>query len=125
MNQVGEQFRQAREAQGVILEQVGEITKIRVRYLEALEQGNYGVLPGEFYTMAFLRSYARFLNLDAAALVNSYRETMNAIEQPDDAEAKETGFRPKGQPQVRRSLLVVLAICALITIEVLAANRFP
>ncbi|MCO5386004.1 MAG: helix-turn-helix domain-containing protein [Desulfosporosinus sp.] len=73
MNKVVHQLRTAREAKGMELKEVEEITKIRTKYLQALEDGDYGVLPGGVYTVGFLRSYARFLDLDADNLVNTFR----------------------------------------------------
>lgn len=68
-----QQLRKAREAKGMELKEIAEITKIRSKYLKALEEEDYRVLPGGAYTIGFLRSYARFLELDADSLVNSFR----------------------------------------------------
>ena len=73
MDIVVQQLRKAREAKGMELNEVEEITKIRSKYLKALEDEDYCVLPGGVYTVGFLRSYARFLDLDAESLVNTFR----------------------------------------------------
>lgn len=73
MDNVFLQLRKAREAKGIELKDVEEITKIRTKYLQALEEGNFGILPGGVYTIGYLRSYARFLGLDADSLVHTYR----------------------------------------------------
>ena len=78
MNDVVQQLRKAREAKGLELKEVEEITKIRSKYLQALEEGDYCVLPGGVYTLGFLRSYARFLDLDAESLVNTFRLEVTA-----------------------------------------------
>lgn len=80
MEKVVQQLRMAREAKGMELEEVAEITKIRSKYLQALEEKNYCVLPGGVYTVGFLRSYARFLDLDAESLVNTFRMEATATE---------------------------------------------
>lgn len=64
MGQVGDRLRQAREAKGLTLEQIEEITRIRRRYLQALEEEDYGQLPGEVFVRGFLRNYALALGLD-------------------------------------------------------------
>jgi cytoskeletal protein RodZ len=64
MGHVGDGLRQAREAKGLTLEQVEEITKIRCRYLQALEEEEYDQLPGEVFVRGFLRNYAQALDLD-------------------------------------------------------------
>src|SRR5262245_41150059 len=55
----------ARERKGVDLYRAERDTKIRARYLAALERGEYGELPGDVYTKGFLRNYAVYLGLDA------------------------------------------------------------
>ena len=52
---------------------MSDATKIRTRYLEALEQDDYEVIPGATFVKAYLRNYATFLRLDADALVEEYR----------------------------------------------------
>lgn len=78
MDKVVQQLRKAREAKGIELKEVEEITKIRSKYLKALEEEDYCVLPGGVYTVGFLRSYARFLDLDAESLVNDFRMEVTA-----------------------------------------------
>lgn len=64
MGELGERLRQAREAKGLTFEQIEEATKIRRRYLQALEDEDYGQFPGEVYIRGFLRNYAQVLGLD-------------------------------------------------------------
>ncbi|WP_088188798.1 helix-turn-helix domain-containing protein [Desulfosporosinus sp. FKA] len=77
MDDVFHQLRKARETKGIELKDVEEVTKIRTKYLQALEEGNFGILPGGVYAIAYLRSYARFLGLDADSLVHTYRMKVN------------------------------------------------
>jgi len=64
MGELGDRLRQAREAKGLTLEQIEEITRIRRRYLQALEEEDFGQLPGEVFVRGFLRNYALALGLD-------------------------------------------------------------
>jgi hypothetical protein len=73
LHKLGEVLRTAREAKGVDLPRVERDTKIRVRYLTALETGDYGELPGAVYTKGFLRNYGAYLGLDPDYLVDLYR----------------------------------------------------
>ena len=66
---LGETLRSARLARGVTFEEAERITRIPRKYLEALEQENYGILPAPVYARGFLRSYAGYLGLDAAQLL--------------------------------------------------------
>jgi cytoskeleton protein RodZ len=66
---IGRKLRRAREAQDLTLEEVARETLMRPHYLEALEAGRFEALPSMAQARGFLRSYARFLNLDAADLL--------------------------------------------------------
>jgi cytoskeleton protein RodZ len=72
-HKLGEVLRAAREERGVDLARVERETKIRARYLAALETGDYRELPGAVYTKGFLRNYGAYLGLDAEYLVDLYR----------------------------------------------------
>ncbi|MDQ0286345.1 cytoskeletal protein RodZ [Desulfofundulus luciae] len=79
---IGNMLREARQARGLSLEQVEEETKIRRKYLEALEEEAFDVLPGRVYVRGFLRNYARFLGLNAEALVARFEEMLPLEEIP-------------------------------------------
>lgn len=70
---LGEMLRSARESRGLDRARIERDTRIRERYLSALERGAYDELPGEVYARGFLRTYARYLGLDADAMVALYR----------------------------------------------------
>jgi cytoskeleton protein RodZ len=63
----------ARERKGVDLVRAERDTKIRVRYLSALERGDYRDLPGAVYTKGFLRNYAIYLALDPEDVLRQWR----------------------------------------------------
>src|SRR5207247_7295186 len=63
----------ARERKGVDLYRAERDTKIRARYLGALERGEYNELPGDVYTKGFLRNYALYLGLDPDEVVSQWR----------------------------------------------------
>ena len=72
-HRLGEVLRTAREAKGVDMTRVERETKIRSRYLSALERGEYRELPGAVYTRGFLRNYGVYLGLDPEYLIDLYR----------------------------------------------------
>ena len=83
VHKLGEVLRTAREAKGVDLAKVERDTKIRERYLSALERGEYHDLPGSVYTRGFLRNYGAYLGLEPEYLVDLYRlETTAVAERP-------------------------------------------
>lgn len=70
---VGLLLRQQRERLGFDLNTVCAQLRIRIRYLHALEAGEFSVLPGHIYVVGFLKSYSDFLGLDAGAIVMAYQ----------------------------------------------------
>src|SRR5215212_4417775 len=87
---IGEALRSAREAQGKSLDDAAVATRIRPSYLDALEEERFGALGGSVYAKGFLRSYAGYLGLDPAPLLEAYR-------------AQETPAQPVFEHAPRRS----------------------
>jgi cytoskeleton protein RodZ len=79
LSSIGEALRSAREAQGKSLDDAAVATRIRSTYLEALEEERFGDLGGAVYAKGFLRSYAGYLGVDPAPLLEAYR----AQQRPD------------------------------------------
>ncbi len=74
---IGEYLRNSREARHLTIADISQDLHIREEYLQALELDAWDKLPGEVYGQGFLRSYAKYLDLDAEALV-SYRKRLEA-----------------------------------------------
>ena len=72
---LGEYFQRAREAKGLTLEEAAARTRILPQYLKAVEENNYARLPDEVFTKGFVRSYARILGLDEAAVIRKFDES--------------------------------------------------
>ena len=73
MAEIGERLREARMRQRVDISAVENATKIRAKYLRALENEDFDTLPGPTFVKSFLRTYAEYLGLDARLLVEEYR----------------------------------------------------
>jgi hypothetical protein len=73
MPEIGESLREARSRGKVDLAEVEEATKIRAKYLRALENEEWGLLPGPAFVKSFLRTYADYLGLDGKLLVDEYK----------------------------------------------------
>lgn len=74
---LGEKLKKLRSDFRMSLAEISKVTKIQVKYLEYLENGQYEKLPAEVYVRGFLRSYARYLNVDEQALVKLYERERN------------------------------------------------
>ena len=94
MGTLGEKLKAARENMGLSLREVEEATKIRKKYLQALENEEFDVIPGKTYAKGFLKIYAKFLNLDHEEILEEFEniftppaeENENDISQPLQAE---------------------------------------
>ena len=73
MQPIGEALRSAREARGATIADAATATRIRASHLEALEREEFAALGGAVYVKGFLRSYATWLGLDPAPLVEAFR----------------------------------------------------
>ncbi|NPV28278.1 MAG: helix-turn-helix domain-containing protein [Firmicutes bacterium] len=70
---IGELLRTNREKRGLSLLDVENETKIRAKYLAALESENFEEIPGEVYLLGFLRNYARYLDLNPDEIISQYK----------------------------------------------------
>jgi hypothetical protein len=86
-SQVGTILRQARNRREVELAEVEAATRIRQRYLRAIESEEWDVLPGGVYTRGFIRTYASFLGLDGDRLADDYRTSVEGTPPAVDAGA--------------------------------------
>ena len=123
----------ARERKGVDLYRAERDTKIRSRYLAALERGDYKELPGAVYTKGFLRNYALYLGLDPVELLVQWRR-----ERGDGAPPPPVISVPRPIAPPRRGLtfspgvvvaalltVVVLLVGAYLAVQILRYNKPP
>jgi cytoskeleton protein RodZ len=73
LSNIGEELRSAREAQGRTIQEASAATRIRPSYLEAIEGERFDELGGNVYAKGFIRSYAGYLGVDPAPLLDLYR----------------------------------------------------
>ena len=107
----------ARERKGVDLYRAERDTKIRVRYLAALERGDYRELPGAVYTKGFLRNYALYLGLDPDDVLLQWRRERG---DPREPQAVISVPRPIATPRKGLTFSPSLVVFALLTVAVLA-----
>lgn len=112
MGQIGETLRERRMALKIDVHEVEEATKIRAKYLRALENEEYNLLPGSAYAKSFLRTYADYLELDSRVLVDEYRSLDHHIEE-------EPMVYSPSQPKRAVSLVPWLAAVVVIGLIVL------
>lgn len=77
---VGQRLQAARAAKGLDLRQLSQQTKVTIRHLEAIESGEYDVLPGKPYAIGFSKSYARAVGLDGEEIAEAVRAELREAE---------------------------------------------
>jgi cytoskeleton protein RodZ len=145
VDELGNILREAREAKGLTLSEVQDQTRISAKFLSAMENGQYNLLPTPVHVRGYLRNYARFLSLDPSPLLERYEVGKNSKkkkapppayngdlpdgpllpvrdDQPffDPVNVELSGRKVSNSASVQRLVLVVALLIAL----ALIANRF-
>ncbi|MEA3572915.1 helix-turn-helix domain-containing protein [Peribacillus castrilensis] len=130
LTELGNRLKEAREAKGLSLEDLQELTKIQKRYLIGIEEGNYSMMPGKFYVRAFIKQYCEAVGLDPEEIFEQYKNEIPSVyseelpEQLSRVQSRKT--IPAGDSKVvemlPRILAVVLVIGAAVLIWVLVSN---
>lgn len=95
MAEIGPALREARSRARIEIAEMEAQTKIRAKYLRALENEEWDLLPGPTYVKSFLRTYGDMLGIDGRALVAEYKRTQETFTGPEDLGhfSKHTGGR--------------------------------
>jgi cytoskeleton protein RodZ len=131
MPEIGAALREARMRARIDISEIEAQTKIRAKYLRALENEEWDLLPGPTFVKSFLRTYAQALGLDDKALVEEYRAS---YERPNEAELQpivSTARRPPGQRGARtgprgvsapsRAYTIAIAVVSLLIVVLVIA----
>ena len=119
MFDIGASLREARTRRGLSLDDVTTGLRIRERYVTALEEERWDLLPGEAYTKGFLRMYAEFLGLDGSLYVDEYNERVAAHQ--EEALVPDSLAPSKGRSRLLfRTIVGVVAVAAAVA----ALNAF-
>lgn len=122
MPDIGATLREARMRAKIDISEVEAETKIRAKYLRALENEEWDLLPGPTYVKTFLRTYAEFLGLDAKLLVEEYKVRFERISEQELMPIAPLGRdrrpsrRPKGPSRGWVAAGAFLALLALLAV---------
>jgi cytoskeleton protein RodZ len=123
MADIGARLREARMRAKIDINEVEVRTKIRAKYLRAMENDEWDLLPGEVYARSFLRTYGEFLGLDTRQLIDDFKRM---YERPSDHEARP--ITPRSQQQRDRGprgpLVPAWALIGAVLVAVVAALYF-
>jgi hypothetical protein len=127
MPEIGETLREARMRAKIDVSEVEAKTKIRAKYLRALENEEWGLLPGPTFVRSFLRTYADYLGLDSKLLVEEYRLRHEHPSELDLApitpnlgtERRASRIRP---PRLSRGWIIGLSVLAIIALLIVIGS---
>ena len=125
MFEIGPTLREARLHKGVDIPDAERATKIRAKYLRALETESFEVLPGQAYIKSFLRSYADYLGLDGQLFVDEYTSRFWVDEEPGPVRTRRIRIREHHHRRAERRMVVLTVVgIAVVTALVIAAWNY-
>jgi hypothetical protein len=119
--EIGNSLREARLRQGIDYGRIEADTKIRGKYLKALEEERFDVLPGETYVKGFLRTYADYLGLEGQLYVDEFNSRFATVEEPLPQPRRPT--RARTRTVEANFVAVALAGIVAVTLLVVVAWR--
>jgi cytoskeleton protein RodZ len=120
MFELGNNLREARQRRRIDLVIAEQDTKIRSKYLAALETEDFDLLPGPVFTRGFLRTYSRYLGLDPQLFIDEYNARFGRFEDAEDTNGAVLGRPGLAQERVRRGRRTMRSV-AIATLVALAA----
>ena len=124
MFEIGNSLREARLRQALDFPEIEQGTKIRGKYLRALEDEQFDVLPAQTYVKGFLRSYAEYLGLDGQLYVDEYNSRFVVGEEEPQSRPRRSAPPSRGvQVQSRVVLLTLLGIVSVTALVIVAWTR--
>lgn len=119
MFEIGTTLRDARVRRDISLQQAEEDTKIRVKYIQAMENEDFDILPAGTYVKGFLRTYAEYLDLDYQLLIDEYNDRFGTGEHREHVIQPPKTAKTEA-PRKRPANYIIVAILAVAIIVVLA-----
>jgi len=101
MDSLGEYLKRERELRGITLRHISDVTKIHIKYLEALESNQFEVLPAEAFTKGFLRSYAKCIGIDPDEAVLVYKQCVDRLKESSISSIPPVPSKPYPPPPVQ------------------------
>jgi Helix-turn-helix domain len=122
---IGSSLKDARLRRGLDLPTAAEATKIRTRHLQALEDEQFDVLPGQTYVRGFLKTYADFLGLDGQLYVDEYSSRFWVNEDGTPATRRKVRIRRKHHRRIELNMVILTLVAIVgVTTLVIAAWKF-
>jgi transcriptional regulator with XRE-family HTH domain len=117
MFEIGSSLREARERRGLSYADVELGTKVRSRYIKALEDERFDILPGPTYTKGFLRAYADYLGLDGNLYIDEFNSRHHDPRRDPESEIYPRSKARTQHRQRRESNIVLIALAAIVAVS--------
>lgn len=124
MFEIGNSLREARLRQALEFPEIEYATKIRSKYLRALEEEQFDLLPAQTYVKGFLRTYAEYLGLDGQLYVDEYNSRYVSGDDETALRVSRAGAQPRERRLAGGVVVMVVVGIAVVTALVIAAWRF-
>lgn len=124
MFEIGYSLRAARERQGIGLPEAELATKIRAKYIRALEEEDFAGLPADTYARGFLRSYAEYLGLDGEIYVDEYASRFHNAEWEDEPAIPRRRPRRTRRERTIERRGVILALAGIAVLAALTVGAW-
>jgi cytoskeleton protein RodZ len=122
MFEIGNSLREARERRQIEFAQAEQATKVRGKYLRALEDEQFDQLPPGTYVKGFLRTYADYLGLDGQLYVDEYNSRFVVGEHGAPGPRRSSARPERRNRRLERNVVIaVLALIAIVTVVVITA----
>ena len=123
MFEIGNSLREARVRRGVDFAQAELTTKIRGKYLRALEDEQFEMLPAQTYVKGFLRTYAEYLGLDGQLYVDEYNSRF-VSDDHNEARARRSPVRPQRRNRRIETNVVLVALATIVILTVIVISAW-
>ncbi|MBD3413886.1 MAG: DUF4115 domain-containing protein [Candidatus Aminicenantes bacterium] len=119
MNSVGQELKKERELRGISLKEIADNTKVSIRYLRALEEDKFDILPGKFFIKSIIKTYSDYIGLDQEAILDQFHHTIQMIKQ----ESSEPEVKEEDEvtpTEIPRRFKILLRIAGYLIIAILS-----
>jgi hypothetical protein len=124
MFELGNSLREARVRRGVDFAQAELATKIRGKYLRALEEEQFSLLPAQTYVKGFLRTYAEYLGLDGQLYVDEYNSRFVSGADDYEPRTRRSSVRPERRNRRIETNVVLIALAAIAVLTVIVISAW-
>ena len=126
MFEIGSTLRETRVRRKTTLQQAEDDTKIRAKYIQAMENDDFDLMPSPAYVKGFLRTYCEYLGLDGDVILDEYRSRFEPSEEHEPFGGNSALGRPHAHRR-RNTLTFIAVVCLLILgiLYILGLGRSP